>query len=421
MTSATEVPPKDREILRTLAGELAQVAALPVHREKACLWTRLNDLKPTRPMVWINEVPWNEMNINEELTFRCADPWARAQEEQLRQTLCQWRHFPGDMIVSEYLSCPLAIHNTGFGLQEDVDIVRTDATSEVVSRHFHQQIVEPADLEKIKPAQVTYDAQATEVNYHKMCEVYAGIMPVRKEGVKTLWYTPWDYLIRWWGVQEAMMDLVLRPEMVHEGVARCAASMNAALDQMEQQNLLSLGNDNVRVGSGGYAYTTQLPAAGFDSQRVRPIDNWGCSNAQVFSGVSPEMHWEFALKHDIPWLSRWGLNYYGCCEPLHNKVDILRRIPRLRKISMSPWIKPDRAVEAIGTDFVFSYKPNPAILAEDRWRPEQARKELRDVLERIRPCRVEIILKDVSTLRYQPHRLWEWQAMAMEMVQEFGP
>ena len=231
----------------------------------------------------------------------------------------------------------------------------------------------------------------------------------------------WDYLIRWWGVQEAMVDLVLRPQMIHEAVARCAASMNAALDQMEQLNLLSLGNDNVRVGSGGYAYTTQLPADGFDPQHVRPIDNWGCSNAQVFSGVSPEMHWEFALKHDIPWLSRWGLNYYGCCEPLHHKVDILRRIPRLRKISMSPWIKPDRAVEAIGPDFVFSYKPNPAILAEDRWRPEQARKELRDVLEKTRPCRVEVILKDVSTLRYQPRRLWEWQTMAMETVQEFEP
>ena len=43
---------------------------------------------------------------------------------------------------------------------------------------------------------------------------------------------------------------------------------------------------------------------------------WGCSNAQIFSEVSPKMHWEFALEHDLRWLRRWGLNYYGCCEPL---------------------------------------------------------------------------------------------------------
>jgi hypothetical protein len=30
---------------------------------------------------------------------------------------------------------------------------------------------------------------------------------------------------------------------------------------------------------------------------------WGCSNAQIFSEVSPQMHWEFALEHDLRWLS----------------------------------------------------------------------------------------------------------------------
>ncbi len=34
---------KDKEILRRLAGELAEVASLPVHKEKARLWQKLND------------------------------------------------------------------------------------------------------------------------------------------------------------------------------------------------------------------------------------------------------------------------------------------------------------------------------------------------------------------------------------------
>lgn len=421
MAATTSIPDKDKEILRQLASELAEIASLPVHKEKAKMWTRLNDLQKVRPMVWINEVPWNEMNVNDELTLRCTDPWARNQENALRMKLYQWRHFPADMVVSDYLSCPLAITNTGFGIVEKVDIVRTDPTSSVVSRHFHRQIVEPKDIEKIKMPVVTHNEAATEANYQRMCAVYEGIMPVRKEGIKHIWYTPWDNLIRWWGVTEALMDLILRPQMVHEAVARCVQAMNCALDQMVKLNLLSLGTDNTRVGSGGYGYTTQLPGKDFDPAHVRPIDNWGCSNAQIFSEVSPEMHWEFALRHDIPWLQRWGLNYYGCCEPLDQKVDILRRIPRLRKISMNFRINVERAVEEVGSDFVFSYKPNPAFLAEDRWRPEAVREELRNVLEKARGCHVEIILKDISTVRYQPQRLWEWERIAMELAEEYAP
>jgi hypothetical protein len=32
---------------------------------------------------------------------------------------------------------------------------------------------------------------------------------------------------------------------------------------------------------------------------------------------------------------------------------------------------------------------------------------------------VEVILKDISTVRYQPQRLWEWERMAMRIVEEY--
>jgi hypothetical protein len=416
----SQISPQSRQILRRLAEELGAVAAAPSHAETARLWTRLNDLQSVRPMVWINEIPWHEMNVKDELTLRCCEPWAKEQEFRLRRLLYQWQHMPADMIIQDYLPCPLVITNTGFGLEEDVDTVSTDAANSVISRRFNRQIINPEDLEKIKPAVVHHDLAATEARYQLMDDVYGGIMPVRKEGIKHIWYTPWDNLIRWWGVQDALLDLIDRPEMVHQAVARCAASMHAGLDQMIEQNLLSLGLDNTRVGSGGYGYTTALPGANFDSTHVQPINNWGCSNAQIFSEVSPEMHWEFALRHDMAWLQRWGLNYYGCCEPLDFKMDILRRIPRLRKISMNYRIRLSRAVAAVGTDYVFSYKPNPAPLAEDRWRPEVVRDELGRVLEQTRGMHVEIIMKDISTVRYQPQRLWEWQQIAMDLVRQIA-
>jgi hypothetical protein len=66
-----------------------------------------------------------------------------------------------------------------------------------------------------------------------------------------------------------------------------------------------------------------------------------------------------------------------------------------------------------------SRKPNPAVLAEDAWRPEQAREDLVDFLDRAKGCHVEIILKDISTVRYDPRRLWEWEKIAMEVVESY--
>jgi hypothetical protein len=415
---------QDIDILRRLAEEQAQIAALPVHREKAALWQRLNDLQPVRPMVYINEVCWHEMNVADELTLQAANPWARQLEEGLRRLLYQWRHFPGDMIVDGYLSCPLVIHNSGFGISEDVDIARTDDASDVVSRHFHRQIVNPEDIEKIKMPVVRYDPDATEANYQRMLKIYGDILPVKVVGIQGAWFAPWDELIRWWGVEDAMRDLVDRPEMVDAIMGRLVDGYMAMLDQWEALGLLTSNNDNTRIGSGGYGYTGSLPAPDLSAVNLagQPAKAlWGCATAQIFSDVSPKMHWEFALKHEMRWLERWGLTYYGCCEPLDRKIDILRRVPNLRKISASPWNNVERLINKVGGSYVLSRKPNPAILARDSWQPDQARLELGEFLESARGLSVEIILKDISTVRHDPQRLWAWEKMAMEMVEKYQP
>ena len=412
---------RDKDVLQRLAAELAAIAALPVHREKARLWQRLNDLQSARPMVWINEICWHEMDVDGELALVSEHPWARDQERDLRRTLYQWRHLPGDMIVSDFLACPLALHSTDFGIMEDVDLARTDAASDVVSRHFKIQIKDVADLEKIRMPVVTHNEAATAFRYQAMCDVYAGIMPVRLQGQTHIWFTPWDYLIRWWGIEEAMLDMVDRPELVHAGVERMVDAWMTELDQFVALNALALDNNNTRVGSGGYGYASQLPGADYRPEAVRPHNMWGCSNAQIFSEVSPDMHWEFAVAHDRRWLERWGLVYYGCCEPLDRKMEILRRIPNLRKVSVSPWCNTERAVREIGPGYVMSRKPNPAILAEDDWHPERARADLRSFLEKTEgKCHVELIMKDISTVRYRPQRLWEWAAIAMEEAEAFA-
>jgi len=229
-----------------------------------------------------------------------------------------------------------------------------------------------------------------------------------------------DELVRWWGIQELYTDMLDRPALVHAGIARMMEAYLSRLDQLEALGLLSVGNGNYRVGSGGLGITGELPQPDYDGKHARPIDQWGTSTGQIFSSVSPAMHDEFCLQYELRWLERFGLNCYGCCEPLHHKIKMIKKIPRLRRVSMSPWVNVEKGVEAIGKDYIFSYKPTPYIFTEDAWNPGLARRILVEVLEKTRGCCVELIMKDVSTCRRDPQRLWDWCRIAMDVVEDFA-
>ena len=142
--------------------------------------------------------------------------------------------------------------------------------------------------------------------------------------------------------------------------------------------------------------------------------------AQVFTSASPAMFDEFEIAYAIRWYERFGLGYYGCCDVLDRRVNLIRKIPHVRKISMSPWADVERGADNIGHDYVFSRKPNPALLAMDGWDPGAVEKELRATVETCRRTGtpVELILKDVSTIRYDARRLREWVDVAMRVVNE---
>jgi hypothetical protein len=166
------------------------------------------------------------------------------------------------------------------------------------------------------------------------------------------------------------------------------------------------------------AYTDQLPAPGFDRTHPRTQDVWTSGMAQILTAVSPRMFKEFEIDYAIRWCERFGLVYYGCCEALDDKMEFVRQIPHLRKISMSSWVDVERGAEQIGRDYVFSRKPNPALVAGDSWDLEPVERDLQDTIERCarHGSPLELILKGISTVRGQPQRLWEWAALASRLA-----
>jgi len=108
--------------------------------------------------------------------------------------------------------------------------------------------------------------------------------------------------------------------------------------------------------------------------------------------------------------------------PFHHKVDVLKRnIPRLRKISISPFADFQQAAENIQDKFVIAWKPNPAVLAASTWDSEAIRREIEEKLKIAREfnCIIEIHMKDIGTVKYQPQRLWKWTQIASEVAEKY--
>lgn len=415
----TDTRAHDYRIVRDLAKQVAEIAALPVQEETRRLWRALNRLQPVRPMVLIDEVPWHEMNVDDELTVTSEDFICQLYERHLRQVLYAWKHLRVDQVVEPAIQVPISItpHDyMNFGMQVRETIRVSDAANAVVSHAYEDQLQNEDDLEKIVCPRIAVHEVYTRNFEEQTRELFDGILTIHPQGW-TPYCAPWDQIVELRGAERVLLDLAERPEFMHKLIARFSAAHLELLDQCENLGLIS---SELSVVHCSGAYSDELPASIIHPLTHHARDVWGRGMAQIFSAVSPAMHKEFDLDYLRPWYERFGLVYYGCCEPLHRKIDILRTIPNLRKISMSPWADMEEGAQRIGGDFVFSCKPNPAYVASAKFDEAFVEKDLRDTLASCKRhgCPTEFILKDISTVNYQPRRLWQWAEIARKVVQD---
>jgi hypothetical protein len=131
-------------------------------------------------------------------------------------------------------------------------------------------------------------------------------------------------------------------------------------------------------------------------------------------GVSPKMFEEFIFPYQVPVAERYGLSYYGCCEPLHNRIHLIRQLTNLRRVSVSPWCKQEKMLDALGERMIYCRKPNPTLISTDVFDEGAIRADIQTTLDVFKGCPVELVMKDVHTLSNQPSRLGRWVELARE-------
>jgi hypothetical protein len=112
----------------------------------------------------------------------------------------------------------------------------------------------------------------------------------------------------------------------------------------------------------------------------------------------------------------FGAIYYGCCDRLDDRLDIIDKMPNIKKISCSPWSDRERFAANLPKKYIMSNKPNPALLAQTSFDEDAVRADLRRTVAAAKNngLRLEMLLKDIRTVHNDPRRLWRWAEIADE-------
>lgn len=405
--------PKEREILKRLAVRVREIAATPENERRREMWYRHNALQSERPMILCYpEGAWCE--LLPESALECTDEKLRAWEKQLRMTIYRHERIGDDAAIEPCFNINWHVACSDYGVA--IPMHHGENRGSYV---WDPPIADIAnDRRKLKFRQLSVDRRATGNDVELARSIFGDVLNVRIRG--GFWWTLGltNTLIRLIGLEQLMLAMYDQPDDLKALMAWMRDETMNFIEWFERENLLTPNNEDGYTGSGGMAYTHELPQDDYrEGAPVRLKDLWGFAESQETVGVSPAMFDEFIFPYQLPLLEKFGLNCYGCCEAVHERYASIRKIPNLRRVSVAPWADQEKMAAFLGKDVIFSRKPNPSQICVS-FAEEKIRADIAQTVGIAGGCNLEIVMKDTHTVEGHPERITRWVEIAREEVEK---
>jgi hypothetical protein len=394
------IPAEERAYLRELARRQAEIAALPIMAQRKQMWYDLNDGRPgARPPVVIETWTFDRDFLPDRL-LRCTTEAGRAIERQLLRNIRNYELIDDDKVTPDTFDIHWFVTIDEFGVEIPTEHVKDAQGVETGYRFLHPIKDLRRDLERLRPATCHVDRERTAAWQAFVSELLGDYLPVKLRtgffGGTMLTHR----VVELMGMEAFFLAMYDSPDAVHQLMAYLRDNALRVMRWAEAEGLLRLNNGNEDSFGSSYNFTTRLPARALNGGPVRLCDLWGASNSQETVGISASMFHEFCFPYYYAVCEPVGLLYYGCCEPVHPFWDDIRRLPHLKKVSISRWCDQRFMGDALrGTEIVFSRKPDPNFLSVDERLNEEAwAAHIRETLEATEGVFVEFIIRDVYTV-----------------------
>ena len=407
---------KEVRILRDLAKAYMDVARKDIQDERRELWRKQNSLERTRPLVLVMPAgrAWSETR---EVDCVCEDPFYRGFERNFRRRI--YMDFIGDDTVLEPWVTVGAHRWTppegpwGF----TYDRFRSDDPDGAYL--INPPLKRLEDIEKLPEIHHIIDEEATAQTTSRLKDAIGDLIEIGVDRAPAWRHWRGDIstdLGQLRGVEQMMWDMTQNREWLH----RLVGAMSEGIQRVHRE-AEEAGDWRLNAHSNqAMPYSRELGDPRADGEPVTRDKLWYFAAAQEMAQVSPAMHEEFILNYQLPVLEKFGLVAYGCCEDYTHKIDMLRKVPNLRRIAVTPVADVAKCAEQIGADYVFSWRPNPSQMICCGWDPDLIRRVVRDAMEASKGCHVDITLKDIESVQGHPENLREWVKLVRSITDDYA-
>jgi len=348
----------------------------------------------------------------------CEDPFLRRYERWLRMQIFH------DSIGDDYICEPwipfAAVQKAPWGIYGEPwemgpEYMRTGDKGGSYKRK--PPISDWEDMGRLKAPIHEIDEEATSRDHERLSDAIGDIIDIDVNRAPVLINFAGDVsttVTALRGLEQIMLDMYDHPVQLHELLSRLRDGILVNQGQAETAGDFSLTSQHNQAMP--YAEELEPPRANSGSRHRQ--DLWGFCAAQEYALISPRFHDEFLLQYQLPIMSHYGLIHYGCCEDLTQKIDMLRQIPNLRSIAVTPRADVEKCADQIGKDYVLSWRPNPTDMICLNWDPDRVERIIRNGLAASRNSIMHIYLKDVETVQGEPDRLQRWASLVRRIADD---